>query len=89
VSGPLWRVEIQRPAKKDLDRLDLPVRRRVAKALRALATDPDAERVLRKLKGRPERRLRVGDWRVLVELDQDRRLISVRRILPRGRAYDR
>jgi len=38
--------------------------------------------------GRPESRLRVGDWRVLLVLDLERRVIVVMRILPRGRAYE-
>jgi hypothetical protein len=33
--------------------------------------------------------LRVGDWRVRLQLDFDARSIVVVRILPRGRAYDR
>ena len=44
---------------------------------------------LRKLKGRPESRLRVGAWRVILELDLDERVVIIERILPRGRAYDR
>lgn len=34
-------------------------------------------------------RLRVGDWRVIVALDASTRTIRVKRVLPRGRAYDR
>jgi mRNA-degrading endonuclease RelE of RelBE toxin-antitoxin system len=33
--------------------------------------------------------LRVGDWRVIIELDVAARAIIIQRILPRGRAYDR
>jgi len=44
---------------------------------------------LRKLKGRAESRLRVGDWRVIVELDLEARTIVIQRVLPRGRAYNR
>ncbi len=36
-----------------------------------------------------EWRLRVGDWRVRFERDAEAHTISVVRILPRGRAYDR
>jgi len=32
--------------------------------------------------------LRVGDWRVLLIVDVEDRVILVMRILPRGRAYD-
>ncbi len=43
---------------------------------------------MRKLKGTDnEWRLRVGDWRVRFRRDTERKLISVIRVLPRGRAY--
>jgi len=45
--------------------------------------------VLALLKGRAESRLRVADWRVIVELDTAARTIVIQRVLPRGRAYDR
>jgi mRNA interferase RelE/StbE len=80
--------EVKPHAKKDLMRLDMPVRRRIVKAARELAENPHSG-TLRKLTNRPESRLRVGDWRVLVELDHETRAIHVKRILPRGRAYDR
>lgn len=45
---------------------------------------------VRRLQGRrDEWRLRVGDWRALIRLDQDARLIVVTAVKPRGRAYDR
>jgi mRNA-degrading endonuclease RelE of RelBE toxin-antitoxin system len=40
-----------------------------------------------KLTGRPESRLRVGDWRVLVRLDHDQLVVLVIHIRPRERAY--
>jgi mRNA interferase RelE/StbE len=52
------------------------------------AEDPRASTSLRRLTGRPETRLRVGDWRVLLIVDVEDRVILVMRILPRGRAYD-
>jgi mRNA interferase RelE/StbE len=89
VSEARWRVLLARAAEKDLDRLDPPVRKRVARALNDLANDPAASRGLKKLQGRPERRPRVGGWRVIVDLDAPNRAIRVKRVLPRGRAYDR
>jgi mRNA interferase RelE/StbE len=70
------------------------------KALRKLPRD-EQERILaairrlpagdvRRLKGRrDEWRLRVGDWRALIRLDQNARLFVVTAVMPRGRAYDR
>lgn len=82
-----WRVELTRTAQRDLRRLDPQIRRRVDRALRALAQDPQRAGSLRRLTGAPESRLRIGDWRALVMLDVDARTIHVTRILPRGRAY--
>lgn len=57
-------------------------------AIERLASDPHSA-ALRKLTGRTESRLRVGDWRVIAELNIAQRTIVIVRILPRGRAYDR
>ncbi len=70
------------------------------KALRKLPRN-ERERILtaierlpagdvRSLKGRQgEWRLRIGDWRALIRLDLEARVIVVTAIKPRGRAYDR
>jgi mRNA-degrading endonuclease RelE of RelBE toxin-antitoxin system len=60
----------------------------VLSAIGRLADDPRSAEV-RRLKGRAESRVRVGDWRVIIELDVAARAIVIQRILPRGRAYDR
>jgi mRNA interferase RelE/StbE len=87
VNDAPWRVELTRTAQRDLRRLDPPIRQRVDNALRSLAQDPHQAGQLRKLTGAPEWRLRVGDWRALVLLDETQRVIQVTRVLPRGRAY--
>jgi mRNA interferase RelE/StbE len=83
-----WGVDFSPRGKKDLKRLDRQVRKRVYTALQRLAADPGAGQ-LHKLTGRTESRLRVGDWRILVELDHEAHTIVVHHVLPRGRAYDR
>jgi mRNA interferase RelE/StbE len=88
VTAEPWAVEFERRAEKDLERLDPQVRQRVLSAIGRLSDDPRSGD-LRKLKGRTESRLRVGDWRVIIELDVAARAIIIQRILPRGRAYDR
>jgi len=60
----------------------------VLSAIGRLADDPRSAD-LRRLKGRAASRLRVGDWRVIIELDVAAQAIIIQRILPRGRAYDR
>ena len=83
-----WAVEFERRAEKDLERLDAQVKQRVLSAIGQLAEDPGSAD-LRRLKGRAESRLRVGDWRVIIELDVAARAIIIEGTLPRGRAYDR
>jgi mRNA interferase RelE/StbE len=83
-----WLVEFERRAQKDLERLDPQVKQRVLSAIGRLADDPGSAD-LRRLTGGAQSRLRVGDWRVIIELDIISRTIIVERILPRGRAYDR
>ncbi|HZT17503.1 MAG TPA: type II toxin-antitoxin system RelE/ParE family toxin [Gaiellaceae bacterium] len=83
-----WALEFERRAERDLSRLDPPVARRVLAALdRLLARDPSVD--LRRLHGSDEWRLRIGHWRVRLQLDFETRTVVVVRILPRGRAYNR
>ncbi|RQZ58009.1 type II toxin-antitoxin system RelE/ParE family toxin [Burkholderia cepacia] len=54
----------------------------------ALATDPYVPNPnAKKLAGQPGYRLRVGDWRVLYEIEDGRVVIVVLAIKPRGGAY--
>lgn len=89
MTGSGWRLRYTARAQRDLRNLDPPIRRRVIAALENLTADPEASSGLRRLRGRPQSRLRVGDWRLLLELDRDQRAIEILRVLPRGRAYER
>lgn len=84
-----WTLRYSRRAEKDIARLDPPIRRRVLIALGDLSQDPASAGGLRKLSGRSESRLRVGDWRVILDVTARERQIYVQRVLPRGRAYER
>lgn len=81
-----WRVELTSRARRDLRRLDRPIRDRVLDAVDRITGDPPQGELVR-LTGRDEWRLRVGDWRVRCELDVERQVVLVLRVLPRGRAY--
>ena len=74
-------------ARRDLRRLDPPVQRRITDALGGFVADPFAGDIRRL--NTIEWRLRVGDWRVRFAFDDERRVIIVLRVLPRGRAYGR
>jgi mRNA interferase RelE/StbE len=85
--GP-WTYVITPPARRDLRRIDRPIQLRVVDALDSFVANPKAGNA-RKLTGSDEWRLRVGDWRVRFNFDDEAHTIVVTRVLPRGRAYDR
>jgi mRNA interferase RelE/StbE len=86
-----WRIEVKPSAEKQYLRLDRPTRRRIKEALRQIEAEegPLLHRRVRPLTGKlkGDYRVRVGDWRLLLTPDEERRLLSVYAILPRGDAY--
>lgn len=86
--GGDWRVEITRPAARDIKRLDAPVGHRILAALDGLEVDPPAGDIKRLTATKPPQwRLRVGDWRIRFTRDNATRTVLILRVLPRGRAY--
>jgi mRNA interferase RelE/StbE len=75
------------PAIKDLAGLDAGIRQRVKTALDRFLAQPEVAS-LRKLKNRQRAwRLRVGDWRVILEIKGKEDTIHVMRIKHRKEAY--
>ena len=67
--------------------------RNIAELIRAkiteIAQDPYAtHNNVAKLVGRPGYRLRVGDWRVIYELENEQLVLLVLKIGPRGEVYE-
>ncbi|WP_114857188.1 type II toxin-antitoxin system RelE family toxin [Azospirillum brasilense] len=56
--------------------------------LREVAADPANARNVKKLKGRDGYRLRVGDWRIVYDLESGVLVLIVIEIGPRGGIYD-
>ena len=77
-------------AARRLNRLDAKTRGRIRAKVAQVAEDPAApNRNLDHLTGMDGYRLRVGDWRVIFELDREARTLNVRAIRERGSAYRR
>lgn len=74
---------------RDLRRIDPPTGARILTAITRLAQSAELVGDVKRLSGSGEYRLRVGDWRVRFERDDQQLRIVVVRVLPRGRAYDR
>ncbi len=81
-------IVITRAAVRDLDRLDRAVLTRVAREIDALSTEPRPTGC-RKLVNRVSLwRVRVGDWRVLYEIDDTARTVNVVAVRHRSKAYE-
>ncbi len=80
-------VEITKPAKKDLLKLDERTRTRILNALMNMRDYPEVSGLV-KLEGKVDRwRLRVGDFRVMLRIDQAKGVIYALRVMHRKEAY--
>lgn len=83
----MYRIEYRREPMKMLERMPKNTAALIDKKLEALCADPFAAPNVRKLTGRSGYRLRVGDWRVIYEIEGAVLVIHVLTIAPRSRAY--
>jgi mRNA interferase RelE/StbE len=81
-------VEFDRRGKKEFLAIkDMRLARRIRDAILRLADDPRPPGC-RKLEGREnEWRVRVGTWRVIYQIEEDRVVVLVVRVAPRGEVY--
>ncbi|MHB0876805.1 MAG: type II toxin-antitoxin system RelE family toxin [Anaerolineae bacterium] len=82
------RLEWSAEATKSVRRLDRRTRAQLLAALDQLAETRQGD-LIRLRPPLPGYRLRVGEWRVLVDLDSEAGTIVVHDVQPRGRAYRR
>ena len=80
-------LRIERPAERDLKHLEGDVRARVIAAIRTLPENPYPNGC-RKLAGSTaDWRIRVGDYRIIYEIDKTARTIVITRIRHRREVY--
>lgn len=88
----IWKVEFDDRARKELRKLDKQTQDRILKWLRTnLATEEDSRRTGKSLKGRMKGlwRYRVGDYRIVSQIQDEQILILVIRIGHRRDVYDK
>ena len=73
-------------ALKQLKKLDRPIQKRIISALEKMRSNP--ERYVTKLVGDPSYRLRVGDYRVIVDIYENELRILVVKIGHRKKIYN-
>ena len=71
-----YRIEVRPAAARQLRKLDPPTARRIQGAIALLADDPRPP-ASRPLTGRPAWRVRVGDYRVIYTIEDDRLVVVV------------
>ena len=81
-----YRIEFKPRAVKDLRTITPKIRERILAGIGELASNLAGD-VKRLTNFTPEYRLRIGNYRILFELEND--CVMVYRILPRGEAYTR
>jgi len=84
----VYRVVTSKSFDKALAKLPVNSQKRIVAKIREIAVNPYApNNNLTKLQGRNGYRLRVGDWRVIYELQDDRLVMLVLEVGPRGGIY--
>jgi mRNA interferase RelE/StbE len=83
-----YRIELRPAALRALRKLDPQIRLRVQGAIALLAQDPRPP-ASRPLKGRPGRRVRIGDYRIIYTVADDVLLVVVVTLGHRREVYER
>ena len=85
---PMHSIEYTREALQVLAKMPRNVREVVTGKIEGLARDPFGAANVKRLVGVPGYRLRVGDWRVIYDVESGRLVVRVLKIGPRGGVYE-
>jgi mRNA interferase RelE/StbE len=80
------RLIIPRSAEKEIEKLPSPVRKRVHAKIKSLTEEP-YQPGTRKIAGHGIFRVRVGDYRIVYEVDDSQRRVTISRVRHRSEAY--
>lgn len=84
----MFNIEYSREAAKTLRSIPRNVSNTIRSKIEQLAVDPfSPNNNIKKLTGIPGYRLRMGDWRIIYEIYDDRLVILVIAVAPRGGVY--
>lgn len=84
----MYSIEFTSVASKALRKLPRNIRELVNSKIQELARDPFGAANVKALVGQPGYRLRVGDWRVIYDVDSGRVVVRVLKVGPRGGVYE-
>jgi mRNA interferase RelE/StbE len=83
-----YSVELKVSARKELERLPAKLIQRIFPKLEGLAAEPRPAGCKKLKGGQREWRIRVGDYRVVYTIDDEKLLVSVMRIRHRSEVYE-
>jgi len=83
-----YRVIPSKRAEKELDRLDRSTLKRIQARIDELSLAPLSPRLSKPLEmGEGLRSARVGDWRIIFQVNEAEAVLEVLSVYPRGKAY--
>jgi mRNA interferase RelE/StbE len=83
-----YALALGRQPKKEIKTLDSSIIKRIEERFQQLSTNPFDPRISKAIKMSPGRRTsRVGDWRIIYEVNESERVIEIVSIWPRAKAY--
>jgi mRNA interferase RelE/StbE len=84
----VYKIIFKKEAAKSLNKLPRNVAKTIYEKIKVIAANPYAEHPnAKKLQGRDAYRLRVGDWRVIYEIQNEQFVILVLKVASRGEVY--
>ena len=86
-TGDRWQIILDRSVEKVLRRLPHDLLKRIDRAIQRLAIEPRPHGCTKLTGFASLYRLRVGDWRLIYSIEEDRLVVLVLEIAPRGKAY--
>lgn len=82
----MWTVVLKKSVKRKLMQIPNPDKERIKQAIRDLVEKPEVLDI-KPLKGRSDYRVRVGDWRLVMDIYFDEKIFSIHTLAPRGDVY--
>ena len=82
----MWEVALNKSVKRRLERIPNPDKERIKNAIQALVEKPEILDI-KSLKGRDDYRLRVGGWRLIMDIHYDTQIYVIHTLESRGDVY--
>jgi len=83
----MHKITFSKKADKSLRRMPRNAALNIAKKIKQLANDPHRMHNVKKLTNHPGYRLRVGDWRIVYTVNDNKLLIHIITVKTRGEVY--